>query len=140
MPSAPAQRVCGADDELANAATEHAEIEGPAPPPARLPRSTARSLAGRSRLSRARPLQREFLHAASGGRFADVEVALVVDAHPVRPQKLSDLPTAASELADDLEIRSPQHPDLVVGAVRHVKPLLRRVGRVRALCRPQVEP
>src|SRR5262249_13214311 len=76
-----------------------------------------------------RSLKGEFLHAPPGRRFADVEIALRVDGHPVWAQELSRLTSAAPELADDFEIGSPQDPDFMVRAVREVQPLLLRVRR-----------
>src|SRR5476651_1098736 len=92
----------------------------PAPPRSwmRRPRERARALF----------LERELLNAPPGRRFADVEIALVVDAHPVRTQHLSGLAPAAPELTDDLEIRAPQDPDLVIRAIGDIQPLLLRVG------------
>ena len=80
-------------------------------------------------LSGPRRLRRESLHAPAGGRFADVEIALRIHAHAVRAQHLSELTAAAAELADDLEIAAPQDPDLVVGAVGHIEPLLIAIRR-----------
>jgi hypothetical protein len=49
-------------------------------------------------------LERELLHPPSGRCLADVEVALTVDAHPVRAEHLPDLPSPSTEFADNLEI------------------------------------
>src|SRR5215471_10132849 len=72
--------------------------------------------------------EHELLHAPAGRRLAHVQVALIVDAHPVRAQHLANLPAAAAKLADDLEIRPPQDPHLVVGAVSDIEPSLLRIG------------
>jgi FtsP/CotA-like multicopper oxidase with cupredoxin domain len=82
-----------------------------------------------SALLGARPLQHELLHAPAGRGLADVQVALAVDAHPVRAQELADLPAAPSEITDDFEIGPPENPHLVIRPVRQVQPLLLRVGR-----------
>ena len=82
-------------------------------------------------LSRGRPLNRKLLHAPPGGRLADVEVALGVDAHAMRAQKLAGPAAAASEFAGHFGIRAPQDPNLVVRAVGEVQRLLLR-GRATA--------
>src|SRR5688572_2873361 len=68
--------------------------------------------------------RREFLDAAARGGLADVDATAAVDAHAVRPQHLADMTSAVTEGADDFQVAAPQNPDLVIGAVGQVEPLL----------------
>lgn len=70
-------------------------------------RGMARMRHPRRGLSGWTALRREPLDAATGGRFTHVEVALRIDAHPVRSQHLPHLPAAMAKLPGDLEIAAP---------------------------------
>src|SRR5689334_23612018 len=103
------------------------------PPSRSPPRSVSKWTPDRAAIT-ARPSRtllgnRKLLHAAPGRGFADVEISLRVDAHPVRPEHLADLPAAAAEFADDFQVGAPQDPDFMVGAVGDIQPLLLCVGR-----------
>src|SRR5580658_5313461 len=74
-------------------------------------------------------LEHELLHAAAVGSLSHVEIASIVDAHPMRTKHLPGLVSAAAKFADDLQVGPPQDPDLMVGSIGHIQPLLLRVGR-----------